>query len=111
MAAERPPHLCAIAPWEGASNFYSDTLCRGGVPYPYQTFWGILQSLMYGRQESEDVPKMLTKYPLFNEYWQDKVARLGDIQVPSYVLASYSSALHTSGSIRAFRQIGSQDKW
>ena len=31
-AAERPPHLAAIAPWEGMSDIYRDLVVRGGIP-------------------------------------------------------------------------------
>ncbi|KAI9037632.1 alpha/beta-hydrolase [Aspergillus affinis] len=111
IAAEQPPHLAAFAPWEGASDFYRDTLARGGVPYPYQRFWKILESSMVGRGKVEAITKMLTQYPLFNGYWEDKVAKLERVTAPCYVLASYSTSLHTSGSIGGFNSLGSKEKW
>ncbi|KAI8170993.1 Cocaine esterase [Colletotrichum sp. SAR 10_65] len=111
IAAQRPPSLAAIAPWEGNSDFYRDTLCRGGVPYPYDAMWGLLQDTMVGRTGTEAPIPMLEKYPLYNDYWEDKRAKLENIDVPTYVLASYSSALHTTGSIRGYNHISSKDKW
>ncbi|KAH7111714.1 Alpha/Beta hydrolase protein [Dactylonectria estremocensis] len=111
IAAQQPPSLAAIAPWEGAADFYRDTLCRGGVPYPYDSMWGFLQNGMVGRNGSEAAVNMLEKYPLFNDYWEDKRSKLEDINVPAYILASYSSALHTTGSIRAYHTLASKDKW
>jgi predicted acyl esterase len=32
IAAERPPHLKAIAPWEGIADYYRELLGRGGIP-------------------------------------------------------------------------------
>jgi putative CocE/NonD family hydrolase len=32
IAAERPPHLKCIAPFEGCSDVYREMICRGGVP-------------------------------------------------------------------------------
>lgn len=32
IAAERPPHLTAIAPWEGIVDYYRELLGRGGIP-------------------------------------------------------------------------------
>ena len=32
IAAERPPHLKCIAPFEGASDIDREMICRGGVP-------------------------------------------------------------------------------
>ena len=33
------------------------------------------------------------------------------ITVPAYVVASYSNTLHTAGTFRAWRRIGSSAKW
>ncbi|KAF7552155.1 hypothetical protein G7Z17_g4501 [Cylindrodendrum hubeiense] len=111
IAAQQPPHLAAIAPWEGAADFYRDTLCRGGIEYPYDTMWKLLENLMIGRTGAESVITMLKKYPLYNEYWEDKRVKLEKIKAPAYILASYSSSLHTTGSIRAYNELGSRDKW
>ncbi|KZM28339.1 uncharacterized protein EKO05_0010454 [Ascochyta rabiei] len=111
IAAERPPHLAAIAPWEGAVDFYRDTLARGGIGYPYNLLWGLLQDTMIGRGKAEAVIKMLEKYPLYNAYWEDKRAKVENITTPAYVLASYSSSLHTSGSIAGFNKINTSKKW
>lgn len=111
IAAQQPPHLAAIAPWEGAADFYRDTLARGGVPYPYDTMWGLLQDTTVGKNGVEAVVKMLEKYPLYNDYWEDKRAKLDKITAPAYILASYSSALHTTGSIRGYNEVASKDKW
>lgn len=54
---------------------------------------------------------MLEKYPHFNEYWQDKRAKVENINVPAYVLASYSTFLHTFGSFRGFEAIQNENKW
>ncbi|KAH8430251.1 CocE/NonD family hydrolase [Aspergillus melleus] len=111
IAAEQPPSLAAFAPWEGASDFYKDTLCRGGTPYPYQRFWKILESSMVGRGQVEAITEMLNRFPLYNDYWEDKRARLDRVNAPCYVLASYSTSLHTSGSIGGFNALGCENKW
>lgn len=39
IAAERPPHLTCIAPFEGPTDLYMEHLCRGGVPQtPFAEF-------------------------------------------------------------------------
>ncbi|KAH7072038.1 Alpha/Beta hydrolase protein [Paraphoma chrysanthemicola] len=111
IAAEQPPHLAAFAPWEGASDFYRDTLARGGIGYPYDLLWGLLQDTMVGRGKAEAVISMLKKYPLYNDYWEDKRAKVENITTPAYVLASYSTSLHTSGSIGGFNSIATKEKW
>ena len=54
---------------------------------------------------------MIDTFPTWNAYWEDKKPRLADIEVPMYVLASYSSGLHTEGSIRGFFLSSSKEKW
>ncbi|KAF2851296.1 alpha/beta-hydrolase [Plenodomus tracheiphilus IPT5] len=109
IAADRPPHLKAIAPWEGASDFYRQTLARGGIPNPL--FWGRLATTMQGHNNHEDIAGMLQKYPHTNAYWEDKNADLSKIEVPMYVVMSYSTGLHTEGSFRGWKYSSSKDKW
>jgi hypothetical protein len=54
---------------------------------------------------------MIRKYPLMNDYWEDKRAKAHLIEVPAYVLASMSTGLHTVGSIRCFEDIPHEKKW
>ncbi|MEQ6333767.1 CocE/NonD family hydrolase [Sphingobium sp. MK2] len=108
IAAERPKHLAAIAPWEGLSDLYNNVVCTGGVPDI--GFMDYLITLNAGKGRIEDIVAMLRKYPQFNAYWQDHAARIDQIQVPAYVVASYSSPLHVHGTFDAFRALKS-DKW
>ena len=59
----------------------------------------------------EDPVSMLKKYPLMNDYWRDKRARMDRITVPAYILASYSTFLHLPGSLRGFEEIPHDKKW
>lgn len=54
---------------------------------------------------------MVDKYPLMNDYWTDKRVDMKKINVPVYVLASYSTALHTVGSFRGFEEVPTKEKW
>jgi predicted acyl esterase len=42
---------------------------------------------------------------------EDKIARLDKIKIPAYIVASYTSPIHTHGSFEGFRQIASKEKW
>ncbi len=66
---------------------------------------------LIGRGYMEDPVSMLKKYPLINDYWKDKRAEVSQIQVPAYVLASYSTFLHLPGSLRGFEEIPHNNKW
>ncbi|KAJ9502693.1 hypothetical protein H2202_001815 [Exophiala xenobiotica] len=109
IAAERPPHLKAIAPWEGFANHYREMLGRGGIPNP--AFVDYRGSGYCGKNRQEDSGAMIRRYPLWNQYWDDKSAKLGQIDVPIYAVASFSTMLHTEGTIRGFLFSSSKDKW
>lgn len=46
IAAEQPPHLAAMAPWEGLGDYYRESICRGGIPD--YAFWNVLFSFFGG---------------------------------------------------------------
>ncbi|EOD49350.1 putative x-pro dipeptidyl-peptidase c-terminal non-catalytic domain-containing protein [Neofusicoccum parvum UCRNP2] len=64
-----------------------------------------------GKNKREDVNAMLERYPLWNGYWEDKKPKLEKITQPIYATMSYSSGLHTEGSLRGFLLSSSKDKW
>lgn len=109
-AEANPPHLAAIAPWEGLRDHYRDALCRGGIPNTVFHDTDIM-SYLYGQNQFEDVSAMLKKYPLFNEYWDDKLAKIENIDIPAYIVASWTHSIHTKNSINGFRELGTKNKW
>ncbi|MER2555748.1 MAG: CocE/NonD family hydrolase, partial [Thauera sp.] len=109
VAALRPPHLAAIAPWEGAHDIYRETMARGGIPdtvFPAGIF-----ACLPGKGRIEDPVAMVSAHPRFDQYWASKVADLSSIDVPAYVVASWTNLLHTTGSIAGWRGIHSKQKW
>ena len=109
-AAEQPPHLAAINPWEGVSDVYRDLVMRGGMPDT-----GFARQLQdgsfFGKSMKEDILSELERYPLMNALWENKIPDFDKIDVPAYVVASYSNTLHTAGTFRAWRRIASERKW
>lgn len=109
-AAEQPPHLAAINPWEGVSDVYRDLVMRGGMPDT-----GFARQLQdnsfYGNGRKEDILAEAERHPLMDDLWEDKIPFFDRITVPAYVVASYSNTLHTAGTFRAWRRMASQDKW
>lgn len=109
IAADNPPHLAAIAPWEGFYNDYREAARRGGMDQ-----LGFSEELIQsfaGKNYVEDGPRMQKENDLINPYWDDKTARLARIRVPAYVVASYTNPVNTHGSFEGFRRIMSKDKW
>ncbi|MFD3563765.1 CocE/NonD family hydrolase [Streptomyces sp. NPDC058686] len=109
-AAEQPPHLAAINPWEGVSDVYRDLVLRGGMPDT--GFARQLQDNSYfGKGQKEDILTEAEQHPLMDGLWENKIPQFEKITVPAYVVASYSNTLHTAGTFRAWRRMESEDKW
>ncbi|POH57104.1 CocE/NonD family hydrolase [Arthrobacter glacialis] len=109
-AAEQPPHLAAINPWEGVSDVYRDLVLRGGMPDT--GFAAILQNgSFWGKNRKEDILGEAEAFPLMTELWENKIPDFDRITVPAYVVASYSNTLHTAGTFRAWRRLASEQKW
>jgi len=108
-AAEQPPHLAAINPCEGFSDIYRDLAMRGGMPD--LGFAERLRRSYAGQGQREDVALEARQLPLMNALWDDKTPRFDRIDVPAYVVASYSNTLHTAGTFRAWRRMASAQKW
>ncbi|WP_427814569.1 CocE/NonD family hydrolase (plasmid) [Enterococcus sp. 22-H-5-01] len=112
IAAEQPPHLTCINPTEGLADGYRDLAYIGGIPD--KNFIERLQvnHVSATGAKREDLVKEMTAYPLADTaLWQDKKADPSKITVPAFVIASYSNTLHTMGTFRSWRTLGSKEKW
>jgi uncharacterized protein len=104
-ASQNPTHLAAIAPWEGHLDLYRCDVLRGGIIDT--AFNDFNTSTQIGRNYIEDMAAMAHKYPLINGYWMDKRAKLEEIKMPVYMVASWGG----HQTIDAFRRISSKEKW
>ena len=111
IAALNPPHLAAINPWEGVSDFYRELAFHGGIPETgFYAMWAPSVSFSTGRVE--DLVRMAEEHPLFDAYWAGKNADLTRITVPAFVVASWADqGLHARGTLEGFKKISSKDKW
>lgn len=108
-AAQRPPHLAAIAPWEGSTDPYRDIFLIGGVPE--NGFIKLFDTGFTGAGQMEDIAGNVARHPFHDAYWQEKIPDLAQIEVPVYICGGWSHHFHLRGAIRGFGQIGSQHKW
>ncbi|MCW2351329.1 CocE/NonD family hydrolase [Sphingobium sp. B12D2B] len=111
VAALNPPHLAAINPWEGWSDTFNEIVRHGGIPETH--FWPHIQ-VRWGASDTmvEDLWAFTAEHPFFDEYWQSKVPDFGRIDVPAYVVASWSDhGVHTRGTLEGFKKIASSRKW
>lgn len=111
VAGLNPPHLAAINPWEGWSDTYREVARHGGIPET--SFWPYLPSRWgNGTGEVEDLHLETAQHPFFDDYWASKAATFSRIEVPAYVVASWTDqGLHTRGTLEGFKHIASRRKW
>ena len=111
VAAAGPPALAAINPWEGNSDQYREGAYHGGIPETnFTPYWQIGSSFSRGRVENTPVTKR--EHHLFDAFWRARVADWSKIEVPAFVVASWTDqGLHTRGTLEAFKALGSQRKW
>jgi len=111
VAELNPPHLAAINPWEGWTDTYNDIVRHGGIPETH--FWPYIQ-VRWGCSDTriEDLWAQTMEHPFFDEYWERKAAKLEAIEVPAYVVASWSDhGVHSRGTFEGFKRISSTQKW
>lgn len=110
-AALRPPHLAAIVPWEGVSDVYREFFFHGGIPNTqFANGWQDLCS--FSLDKVEDIAAEMAAHPNCDAYWKEKLPELEKIDVPAYIVASWTDhALHTRGTLEAFKRIASKDKY
>lgn len=110
-AALRPPHLAAIMPWEGFSDPYREKYFHGGIPETSRTVKWQLRNLN-SETRVEDMVAMAQTHYMYDEYWESKVPDCSQIEVPAFIVSSWSdTGFHTRGTLRAYKAISSKQKW
>ena len=141
IAAERPPHLAAMLPWQGTYDFYRDRTRQGGILGSgfLQRWWNrsVLRN-QYGHPDTplldidtgerntgpaslstealaanrEDYIANLLARPLNGPWYEERSARLDRIAIPALVVANWGGlGLHLRGTILGYLGIASKEKW
>ena len=108
IAAEKPPHLVCIAPWEGTGDLYRESLYEGGIPA--LGFSDFIVGSLTGPGYVDDNVAMAKAYPFMNAYWEDKIPMWQSIRIPTYTTVCWNH-FHLRGSMEGFRKIRTQKKW
>ncbi|KAF7188984.1 Cocaine esterase [Pseudocercospora fuligena] len=106
----QPPHLAAIAPWEGSGDLFREQFCRGGV-FSMSNFDLITREIIKGNSGVEDFAEMYRRSPVANAYWNDKRADMTKIQCPVFISGSDFSSIHTMGAVRGYMEVPHDKKW
>lgn len=72
---------------------------------------GLLHGDFSAKNSVESILEMTDENPTWNSYWESRQACLKNIQVPLYVVASWTNPLHSRGTLRGFTESSSKDKW
>jgi hypothetical protein len=140
VAATRPPHLAAICPFEGASDLYRDATHHGGIVSEFWATWYPFQvmNVQYGLGEKGrtnpntgqsiagaetldeetraanriDIGEAIRTHPLDDEFYAQRRADLGAIEVPVLSAANWGGqGLHSRGNFTGYTDVGSTRKW
>lgn len=111
VAPLKPPHLAALNPWEGFSDWYREFAYHGGIR---ETCFieRASANLNWSTTRTEDTAANARAHPLIDAYWQSKALDLEAIDLPTFIVASWSDhGLHTRGTLEAYRRMASREKW
>jgi predicted acyl esterase len=139
VAALNPPHLTAICPWEGGSDFYRDFTRHGGILNIFVRQWyppqvagvqhgvgerGPRHRLTGGlcagpetldeqqlRASRADTPAEVQQRQLLDEYYAERSPDLSLITVPVLSAANWAHHLHTRGNFEGYLRASSRHKW
>lgn len=108
IAAENPPHLTCIAPWEATGDQYRESIMEGGIP---GFFGGSIVVAAQGKGFIDNTVAMSKKEPFVTSpYWQDKIPHYEKINIPTYVTCNWNH-FHLRGSWEGFNKIKTKKKW
>ena len=141
IAAQRPPHLAAMLPWQGTYDFYRDRTRQGGIlGSGFLTRWWN-RSVLRNQYGNPDTPltdlstgerntgraslspaelaanrveyiENLLERPLNGPWYEERSARLDRIQIPALVVANWGGlGLHLRGTVLGYLGIASKEKW
>jgi uncharacterized protein len=139
VAALRPPHLAAICPWEGASDYYREYTHHGGITSEFMPHWLPHQvaSVQNGRDGAAVNPNngrrvtgpddiddaerakrrlaigdVLNEHPLCDDFYAERTANLADVVVPVLSASNWGGmALHSRGNFTGWAGVSSPQKW
>lgn len=112
IAAQQPPSLKAIAPWDGMGDLFREQFCRGGW-FTMSNFDLIGKAIVRGQPNSglEDIEEMYRRSNVSSAFWADKRVDMTRIQCPAFIRGSDVSTIHTMGAIRGYMQIPHDKRW
>jgi predicted acyl esterase len=111
VAPLSPPHLTALNPWEGFSDWYREFGYHGGIRET-RFVPAACGNLNWSTTRTEDTDANMRAHPLWDAYWASKECALEEIEAPIFIVASWSDqGLHLRGTLEAYKRVSSPQKW
>jgi hypothetical protein len=140
VAALNPPHLAAICPWEGASDWYREFARHGGILCEFAADWYPRQvenvqhgvgergytSAMTGElvagpdtldpdelsSRRADLGAEVKSRPVIDDWYLERNPDWASVSVPMLSAANWGGhGLHARGNFEAFARAASEQKW
>lgn len=139
VASMQPPHLKAMIPWEGTSDWYREFYYHGGIRCTFLDSWLPKQlPMQYGngsrarknpntgesaagpitlseeelRRNRVDVAAEVKAHPLYDDYYREVSVDWSKVKVPFLSAANWGGqGLHLRGNIEGFVSAASEHKW
>jgi predicted acyl esterase len=120
-AAQQPPHLTCIAPYDGGADLYRDVAYHGGImslgfPTAWH-MWEIRANYRLGRfgpdpdQGRWDLPWHVINHPTCDEFWKLRSADFSKIQCPVFSIGMlHKVGIHLRGNIRGYEELTTPKK-
>ena len=105
------PAVKALTPMAALNEPYRQLFTRGGIPHNF-LFHKLLVQGFAGPNCVEALLDMLHEHPLYDDFWMSEEIQTENIgDVPLYILASYSTGVHSQGSFDTYRTAKTARKW
>ncbi len=121
MAAESPPHLACVAPYDGHVDLYRGWFYPGGILSNFASVWwngSVRQCNLFplnGEQprHMHDLVGELMQHPTVDDWWRDRNfdEGLSRSTVPVYSIGLWTKRdLHLAGNVRGWRLVQGDKK-
>jgi predicted acyl esterase len=108
VAAEQPPHLAAIVPWEGAVDTYRDASRHGGI---YSSGFNQAWSRNVRNKDGKSAPSSNAPPELISEP-TEHTPDLSRIRIPVLSAGNWGgAALHLRGNIEGYLGVSSEQRF
>jgi hypothetical protein len=117
-AAQQPPHLACIAPYDGWVDPYRDLFFHGGLPtmgFPTWWLWDVRARMLLDQPGPHDHDVMrydfideLLRHPCYDNFWEERSAhdKFDRIRVPFYSMSNWTMVgIHLRANLIAYEEL------